>query len=69
MSRILNEDEIVRLTGKVQRAAQARALRAMRIDFRYRPDGAIIVIDEDLPLSRRAENDDDGKVVINSDAA
>ncbi len=50
--RILNRDEIIRLTGKQTRPAQARSLRRMGVDFRTRPDGEIIVIDEDLPLKQ-----------------
>lgn len=66
--RILDDWELERLTGKKTAPAQAAALRKMRIDFRRRPDGAIIVIDEDLPLNRREKKPTDG-VVINFDAA
>ena len=48
--RILNREEIIRLTGKQTRPAQARTLRAMGIDFRTRPDGEVIVVDTDLSL-------------------
>jgi len=49
--RILNREEVIRLTGKRTRPAQARILRHMGIDFRTRPDGEIIVVDTDLPLT------------------
>ncbi len=49
--RILNREEIIRLTGKQTKPAQARILRHMGIDFRIRPDGEIIVVDTDLPLT------------------
>jgi len=48
--RILNREELIQLTGKRTRTAQARVLRHLGIDFRVRPDGKIIVIDADLPL-------------------
>lgn len=52
--RILDPAEIVRLTGKKTAPAQARVLRALGIDFRQRPDGAIIVVDADLPVRQEA---------------
>ncbi len=64
--RILEPDEIVRLTGKKTRPAQARALRRMKIDYRVRPDGEIIVVDADLPVRREPSED---VFTINTDAA
>ena len=55
--RILSPEEIVRLTGKRTKPAQARILRHLGIDFRTRPDGEIIVIDQDLPLRVDSEQE------------
>ena len=39
----LTDEQLVRLTKKVQRGAQMRALRFMGIEHRQRPDGSIAV--------------------------
>jgi len=51
--RFLDDSELVSLTGLKRPTAQARALRSMGIDFRVRPDGKIIVVEDDLPLRER----------------
>ncbi|AIU28357.1 hypothetical protein LV28_18880 [Pandoraea pnomenusa] len=43
-STFLSRDEVCELTGRRQHAAQARALRAMGIEHRVRPDGSIAVL-------------------------
>lgn len=40
----LTEDELRQLTGKKQWPAQARALRAMGIQHKTRPDGHVLVL-------------------------
>lgn len=40
----LSDDEISSMTSRVQRAAQARALRAMGIAFKQRADGTLVVL-------------------------
>ena len=40
---ILSEAEIRELTGRLQRKAQARALAAMCIECKSRPDGSLVV--------------------------
>ena len=40
----LDTDELAELTGRRRNAAQARALRAMGIEHRLRPDGSIAVL-------------------------
>lgn len=40
----LSEAEIRELTGRLQRNAQARALGAMGIEHRQRPDGSVVVL-------------------------
>lgn len=44
MSLCLNAEEVAELTGKQRCGAQARALTAMGIPFRTRPDGSIVVL-------------------------
>lgn len=41
---VLGQDEVSDLTGRVQHAAQAKALKAMGIEHRARPDGSIAVL-------------------------
>ncbi len=40
----LSEDEVRALTKRKQRRAQVRALRAMGIDHKTRPDGSPVVL-------------------------
>lgn len=40
----LDSEEVHDLTDKVQRAAQARVLRAMGIEHKPRPDGSLAVL-------------------------
>jgi len=40
---ILSDDDLEALTHRKQRAAQARVLAAMGVDFKRRPDGSILV--------------------------
>ncbi len=40
---LLTREEVSELTGRTQRAAQARVLRGMGIEHRVRPDGTIAV--------------------------
>lgn len=40
----LSADEISSMTSRVQRAAQARMLRAMGIAFKQRADGTLVVL-------------------------
>jgi len=55
--RILSEEEVVLLTGKRRFASQQSALVAMGIPHRARPNGSIVIIDEDLPIiSRERDN-------------
>lgn len=44
MSLFLTSAEVAELTGRTRRDAQARALRAMGIDFKARPDGSAAVL-------------------------
>ncbi|MFC3457200.1 MULTISPECIES: DUF4224 domain-containing protein [Massilia] len=39
----LSADEISSMTERVQRAAQAKVLRSMGIEFRQRPDGSLAI--------------------------
>ncbi len=41
----LTTDQLVELTGKRQRAAQVRVLRAMGVDHLVRPDGSPAVLE------------------------
>ena len=43
MSLMLSDAEVVELTGKRRRGAQVRALCAMGIEHRPRPDGSVAV--------------------------
>lgn len=40
----LTGDEVHDLTARVQRTAQKKVLRSMRIEFRERPDGSVAVL-------------------------
>lgn len=40
----LDDDEVVQLTGKQRRPAQARVLTLMGIEHRLRPDGSVAVL-------------------------
>jgi len=52
--KLLEQADLEALTGRRRPTAQAKALRSMGIDFRTRPDGKIIVIEDDLPLRGRS---------------
>jgi len=39
----LSADEISSMTSRVQRAAQAKVLRTMGVEFRQRPDGSLVI--------------------------
>lgn len=41
---ILTEVELRKLTGRLQRKAQARALAGMGIESKARPDGSLVVL-------------------------
>jgi hypothetical protein len=43
-SLFLTEDEVRALSGKIKRDAQVRALRAMGVEHRVRPDGSVAVL-------------------------
>ena len=58
----LTNSELIELTGKIRPSAQARELRHMRIDFRRRRDGAIVVLRRELECHERITN---GKPTIN----
>lgn len=51
--KLLEQADLEALTGRRRPTAQAKALRSMGIDFRTRPDGKIIVIDVDLPMTKQ----------------
>lgn len=40
----LTREEVAALTGRVRRDAQQRALRAMGVEHRVRPDGSVAVL-------------------------
>ena len=40
----LSDAELQRMTGKSRNNARARALAAMGVEFRQRPDGALLVL-------------------------
>lgn len=40
----LSREEIVALTTRVRKSAQVRALRAMGIEHRIRPDGSVAIL-------------------------
>lgn len=46
---ILSIQELIELTGKQRRRAQARVLDALGIPYRLRPDGSLVVFYESLP--------------------
>lgn len=52
---ILTDSEIAELTNKVRWSAQARELATMKIPYRRRTDGSIVVMKEDLhaPAQKR----------------
>lgn len=50
----LSSDDLLALTGRVRPSAQRRALVAMGVPFRVRPDGRPVVLSEDLPHKARA---------------
>ena len=44
MTLVLSPDELIELTGKQRRSAQAKVLTALAIPFRVRPDGSLLVL-------------------------
>lgn len=44
MSLFLDADEVFALTGRTQRPAQIKALNAMGIEHRVRPDGSVAIL-------------------------
>ncbi|WP_373369351.1 DUF4224 domain-containing protein [Laribacter hongkongensis] len=52
---VLSESDIVSLTGKIRRPAQARVLNALNIPYRRRPNGTIVIFSSDLhaPTEKR----------------
>lgn len=53
MSICLNDLELHELTGKQRQSAQARALDKMRIPYKRRPDGSVVVFREALHASKK----------------
>lgn len=54
---ILSDAELVTLTRRVRRSAQARVLDELRVPYRRRPDGSLVVFRRDMeapPASRPA---------------
>ncbi len=47
---ILTPAELVELTGKKTRAAQAQVLRFMGVEHRCRPDGSLVVLKSHVDL-------------------
>ena len=41
---VLGPDELIRLTGRTRRNAQARVLRCLSIEHKVRPDGSLVVL-------------------------
>lgn len=58
----LTPDELIELTGRKRRDAQAMVLRYMGIEHRVRPDGAVIVLRAHVEqvLGGRSEDKADG---------
>ena len=48
MMRILSPDELKQLTQKKQSTSQREVLNFMGIDHRMRPDGSVVVFENDL---------------------
>ena len=44
MSMFLDADEVRDLTNRIQRQAQAKALRSLGITFKVRADGSVLVL-------------------------
>lgn len=40
----LDDDDLIALTGKTRRDAQARALDFMGVGYKLRPDGSVVVM-------------------------
>lgn len=40
----LTKDEVIELTGKKQRSAQAAVLNALGITYKVRPDGSLVIL-------------------------
>lgn len=45
---ILSDAELVTLTRRVRRSAQARVLDELRVPYRRRPDGSLVVFRRDV---------------------
>ena len=58
----LNKDELEQLTGKRRPKAQGRALDAMGIPYRRRPDGSPVVLRIHLDMSRGTDTPAKGGV-------
>lgn len=48
---ILTADEVQALTGRKRPGWQARELKYLKIPFRRRSDGSVLVLSADLPLT------------------
>jgi len=54
----LTEDELKELTGRVQHSAQHRALQAMGIPSKIRPDGSVAVLYQDVLGNKHVRPDE-----------
>ena len=45
---ILSDDQLHEIPGRVRRSAQRRTLDHLRIPYRLRPDGSIVVFEAEL---------------------
>lgn len=50
-ARILSDEDIVALTRKQRPSAQAKALNHLGIDYKIRPDGTLLVLDDSVLIS------------------
>ena len=51
----LTPKQVVELTGYKQYQKQVEALRKMGIDYKIRPDGSLVVMPDDLVVSKPKE--------------
>jgi hypothetical protein len=51
----LTPNQVVELTGCKQYQKQVEALRQMGIDYKIRPDGSLVVMPDDLVVSKPKE--------------
>ena len=56
--KILPEEDIILLTGRKRFASQQSALTAMGIPHRVRPNGSVVVIDVDLPITYQEKDNE-----------